>query len=245
MTDGPTGEQPVPAPVGQPPVPPPAEQPPVPPPAGYPQVPVVGEPGYPGQQPAPPTTPLGAPGQFHYATGGYPPPPGYPAGPPQPVGQPAYPPPGYPAAGYPAGYGYPGYPLVPAAPRPPGVVKAASVLAFIQGGLLVLLAIGGLSSRRTFDDFGVNRHTSAVMVFSVLALVAGGLLIAGGVQAFNRKKALMIAGAAISLGLSVWWIVRFDFYGPILVWSLLLAVPPILCLSMIGGAVGRSWTSRR
>ena len=146
-----------------------------------------------------------------------------------------------------SGPGYPpaGYAVPPAKPRPPGVVKAAAVLAYIQGGILVVAGIGLLSSSTTFSDFGVkNRYTITVMIMSIVALLAGGLLLAGGVQAYNRKRVLMIAGSAISLGLSVWWIIRFEFFGPVLVWSLLLAVLPVLCISLMTGAAGRAWTAK-
>lgn len=230
MAEGPTD------PPGAPPPPNHPSTPPVPPnaaPAGYPQPvggpPVAGYPVQPGVPMPPPTTPL-PPGRYPSPTAAYPTAhSGYPV-------QPGYPSPGFP----PVGYGVP-----PAKPRPPGVVKAAAVLAYIQGGILVVAGIGLLSSSTTFSDFGVkNRYTVTVMIMSIVALLAGGLLIAGGVQAYNRKRALMIAGSAISLGLSIWWIIRFEFFGPVLVWSLLLAVLPVLCISLMTGAAGRVWTAK-
>jgi len=201
--------------------------------AGYPQPvdgpPAAGYPVQPGVPVPPPTTPL-PPGRYPYPTAAYP------------AAQSGYPVhPGYPAPGYPpAGYG-----VLPAKPHPPGVVKAAAVLAYIQGGILVVAGIGLLSSSTTFSDFGVkNRYTITVMIMSIVALLAGGLLLAGGVQAYNRKRALMIAGSAISLGLSIWWIIRFEFFGPVLVWSLLLAVLPVLCIALMTGAAGRAWTAK-
>ncbi len=208
--------------------------------------------GYPGQAPGPA---VGHP--FAAATSAAPaggPLPGVPAytvsTPGSAVTAPGYPPapvtvpPGYPQ--YPTAAGYPGYSVLPAPPEPPGLVRAAAVLAFVQGGLILLGGIGTLSGSQGLRDVGLraNFATGSLTVMGAMALVAGALFIGGGVQLFHQRSTLLVVAAALSIALSAWWILQFDFFGLILVWSLTLMVLPILCLTFVLGADGRAWTKR-
>ncbi len=197
---------------------------------GYPQ------PGY--EQPGYPQAGYPQPG---YSQQGYPQA-GYP--------QQGYPQQGYPQTGYPQpGYPQPGYPqagynLVPAKPPKPGAVKAAAVLAFVQGGIILFAGIGTLSGGAGLNDLGVRGTGNigdTLTILGVLALISAGLLIAGGVSAFNKHSSLLIAGSGLSLVLSVWWMIQFDFFSAVLIWSLLLAAMPIISVALILGRTAQTW----
>src|SRR4051794_17307809 len=120
-------------------------------------------------------------------TGSYSPPP--PARPPahqggyHPVSAPAPPPPGYPGA----------YPAPWDTGRPVGVM-GASVLAYIDAGLLILaglLLLVGASAVDSFNQaFGSNDTNAAVELATdgLVNLVAAGLMIAGGVLMETRSE---------------------------------------------------------
>ncbi len=163
----------------------------------------------------------------------------------QPYQQPGYVPPGWvpgPYPGYPpAPYGA-GYP--PRGPVKPGVVTGAAVLAFVQAGLLVIGGIVTLAGGTALQsvDVSVQRGLSGVLtVMGFLTLVAAGLLIAGGVTVHNRKPWLLVAGCALSLVLSVWWAVQFDILTFTVTWPLILAIMPIISLSLVFGPAARAW----
>lgn len=215
--------------------PPPGYPPPGYPTPGYPAQGYQGQPGWAlqayaqGAYAQPPTAqgPTGYP-QAVYPSNSPPPPAGYPP--------PAYPPPGYPGGSYP-------YPAAPAKPRKPGVVTAAAVLAFVQAGIILIAGVTTLNGASALSDldFGVTRSSGSLTVLGVLALVAGGLLIAGGVSVFNKRPWLLVAGAALSLVLSVWWMVQWDFVGIVLTWALLLAVMPIISISLVLSSTAKTW----
>ncbi len=189
---------------------------------------------------------VGYPQTAAYPQPGYPEP-GYPEQgyPQQGYGQPGY---GQPAYGQPA-YGQPGYPqlgytVVPVKPPKPGAVKGAAVLAFVQGGIILFSGIGTLGGGAGLNDLGLRGTGSigdTLTIMGVLALIASGLLIAGGVSAFNKHSGLLIAGAALSLALSVWWMIQFDFFSAVLIWALLLAAMPIISVALILGPTAQAW----
>lgn len=189
------------------------------------------QPGYlpPGYQPGVP--PGGQGPGFPPGPGAYGP--GYPqAGYPQA----GYPPAGYPPAGHPPG----SYPQGPPGQVKPGVVTGAAVLAFIQGGLLVVAGIVTLAGGSALSDLDVSvsrTYSGVLTVLGVLTLVSAGLLIAGGVTVQQRKPGLLIAGAVLSLLLSLWWAVQFG----VVEGALTFAVMPIISLSLILGATTRTW----
>ena len=212
-----------------------AGQPPVyPAPAGYPPpaYPPAGQPSWAQQAYA-----QGAYSQPGAPLPGQQPPTGYP--------QPVYPPTAYQQPGAQPGYGPPPYPMAPQKPRKPGVVTAAAVLAFVQAGLLLIAGIATLNGGTALSDLDLGitgrAYSGVLTTMGVLTLASAGLLIAGGVSAFNKRPWLMVAGAALSLALSVWWVVQFDVLGFILTWALLLAVMPIISLSLILSSTAKNW----
>ncbi|MFC4851914.1 hypothetical protein [Actinophytocola glycyrrhizae] len=150
---------------------------------GYPQVPGQGQPaqGYP-QSP-----PYGQPAQ------GYPPSPPY--------GQPA---PGYQYGTMPsAPPEYGGGPI----PRP-GVVTAAAVLNYVQGGITLVPTVLFLS---VLIGLEAGAEDAGLLWIAVVAQIIGAaLLIAGGVQIMGGKsRSLMVAGTALEIAVSLYWIVMF------------------------------------
>lgn len=191
--------------------------------AGYPQTAAYPQPGYPQQG---------------YPQQGYPPA-GYP--------QPGYPQPGFPQPGYPQG----AYNLLPAKPPKPGSVKGAAVLAFVQSGFVIVGGIYTFGGGAILSDVEFNDTTglgTQIIILGVLSLLAGGLLIAGGVSAFNRKFTLLLAGAGLSLALSVWWIIMITAYDiPVLtsgflVLAIVFAVMPILSIALLLGSTSQRWS---
>ncbi|AZI57277.1 hypothetical protein EH165_02980 [Nakamurella antarctica] len=199
--------------------------------------------GYPQQVSAQPGTE-----QHPYAQPGYAQP-GY--------AQPGYAQPGYAQPGYAPGYQQAGYlhaaygqqysPLPPEA-RKPGVVNGAAVLAFVQAGIIIvagIVAVSGGSALSNLDYRTRNWQDTQLLIMGVLTLVAGGLLIAGGVAAYNKKFALLLGGAGLSLALSVWWAIlvsKMPFASTWLVWVLLLAVMPIISTALVLGTTAQRWS---
>jgi hypothetical protein len=200
--------------------------------------------------------PSGQPGGYHQAPDqpGFPPAPGYyqqPPGYPQPAAGQPYQQAGYPTAGYPsAGYpqpGYPGYPPVPAGPVRPGAVTAAAVLAFVQGGVvlisgIVLLSVVNEISRRVD---GYTGGKTEAWILTIAVILAGALLIAGGVQILKGPTGVVIGGAALSLLISVYFLVRSEFNAAVVWLALSYAVLPVIILAFALGAGARSWAARR
>jgi len=143
-------------------------------------------------------------------------------------------PPGYDAYGYPAQ-------LADARPAP---VLAASVLAYVLAGLLILAGALLLFGASYFDSLGneFNSDTSGVtteLAFDGIAdLFAAGLLIAGGVSLTGRHlrgRSMLAVGAAITLVECVYWLVRTSAAGGafvfVLVFGALAAISLVLVLS--------------
>ena len=218
------------------------------------------EPGYePGYTPPPPTADPAGPqyappaypgyGQAGYQQPGYGyppaygqppaygPPPGYPG-----YGQPAY---GYPPAGYPA-YGY-GYAPVPGNRRP-GTATAASVLAYVVAGFLVIagiILISGASFVNNIGDqggFDTSSATAELAFDGVVDFLAAGLLIAGGVQFAGRKargRIMLLVGVGIVVAAGVYWLARIGTV--IIFWPLLFAAPLIVAASLASTSAVRAW----
>jgi hypothetical protein len=185
--------------------------------------------GQPGQ--------AGYPGQPGYPAGGYPGQPAQPA-----YGQPAYGPP----PGYPPGYG--DYPPAPVANRRPGAVTAAAVLAFVQAGLVIVAGIVLLSGGTSMIDYGgqVSGLGTEWTIVAIITIICGGVILAGGVQLFKGKAALVVIGSALSLLISVYWVIRISSFdvniGPALVWPLIFAVLPVITLALALGSSSKAWS---
>ena len=162
--------------------------------------------------------------------------------------QQGFPPPGYVGPGFPPGPYPPGTnPFVGYSPGPsgapkPGVVTAAAVLAFVQAGFLVFGGLISFAGARVVADLSVAVDGSGLLItLGILALVAAGLLIAGGVSVQRRKPGLLIVGSAVSLGLSLWWLVLLSEGSAAVTTPLVFAVLPIISLSLALSAPARSW----
>lgn len=204
-----------------------------------------------GSQPGP--QPGNAPSGYEqagYEQSGYAQP-GYP--------QPGYAQPGYPQPGYPQQPGYPaGYQLVPMYQMPrrparPGAAVAAAVLAYVQSGFVL---IGGISLFSGASELGYNteraftggsRISSELTVVAVITMLAGALLIAGATTVLNRKPVLLTIGCALSLAISVYFVIRLaDFVGGIGLWvPVLFAILPIISIALTKGSEVRAWVRER
>lgn len=186
-------------------------------------------------------------GQQPDPSGGYPqqggtPPGGYP--------QQGTPPGGYPQqGGYPQAPGYPQGPGgLPSAPPDygrggpvvrPGGVTAAAVLTFVQAGLTIisagafLIALAALESASNTYGLALGDSTGEFWVASLLGLVAGGLLIAGGVKALAGSNGqLFTISIAVQLVLSVYWMIRLVTEDGSPLWPILMAVMPVIAISL-------------
>lgn len=219
----------------------------------------------PGRDPwADPSTPT-EPGQPYAGpptTQPYAPPPSY---------GPAWPPYGaapYGAApyGYPAPYGAPyGWPVPPPRPRRPGQVVTAAVLAFVQGGVVVLaslylwffasladIALDGLpgASTPTTDALATEGR-----VLATVGLVSAVLLVIAGVAALNGRSRrvwlLVMVAHAVQVVLSGYWLVRllsvFDSVGgsspeaSVAAFTFFFAAGPLVALGLVVVGGGRRW----
>ncbi len=171
--------------------------------------------------------------------------PGYP--------HPGYPQPGYQQPGYPLGYGAQGpppygvpfgYQMVPmVAPRPPkpGGAVAAAVLGYIQSGFVLIGGLALFSGAAGFEILD-GRIGGELTVIAILAVIAGGLLVAGATTLLNRKPALLNVGAALSLVISLYFIIRLSDFEFGVVWvPIIYAVLPILIIALAAGREVRSW----
>ena len=157
--------------------------------------------------PGPPSRGSGYPGPTAYA-----PPPSW--GPPAYGAQPGYGlPPGYgapPGYGPPPGYGAPpGWhwaPPRPSGPTRPGETVAAAVLAFV----LALLTLFGTVYAMVFSALLAVTRSSAGGLGPWIALVqlaVVGALVAGGVYVLGSRRTWLLAAAAGTVVLSVYWTV--------------------------------------
>jgi hypothetical protein len=187
------------------------------------------QPDHPGYQAHPPQPGYPQPG----AAGGYQQP-GY-----QPAG---YPPPGYPPPGY--GYPPPGYP--PAKPGRPGSITAAAVLAFVQGGVVLVSGIFLLAAVSEFTKrvSGFSGGEGEAWAVTIAVLLSGVLLVVGGVRLLKGPSGVVSAGCVVSLAISIYFLIRTEFNGGVVGLALGYAVLPIIILCFALGGTARSWAQR-
>jgi hypothetical protein len=191
-----------------------------------------------------------------------------------------YTPYGYAAPPYGYGYGYgqaygqpyaawpPGPPSPWAArgPQRPGQALAASVLAYVQTGLVLVASlylwffssvadaafsgVGGVDASTTVRGLASEGATLALV-----QLVSAGLLVAGGVTALNRRtpgaRLLLLAAHAVQVTLAAYWTVRLlmllgdipgdDPVSPVLILTLFFAAGPAVALGLLLTGPGRRW----
>lgn len=195
--DYPSGDEPIDPHAGSYTGPPYTGPPPTgPPPFGAPSF------GPPGAGPAPYGSPLGGSGDYG-----------------QPYAFPSSQPTDYlpPPGGYPAPFA-PVYPPYVMAARPrPGAALSASVLGYIDGGLLILAGLVlffGASEIQSFDDsFGTNNGslTTELILDGLLNMVVAGVLIAGAVGLTQRTRSgrvLLTVGGGVCIAQAIYWLVR-------------------------------------
>jgi hypothetical protein len=195
------------------------------------------------------------------------------AGPP-----PTAPVPGGPYGQYPPGYGYPppyGYPGAygqpwasppPQAPRRPGQLITAAVLAFVQAGVVLLASLYLWFFAAVADvavsEAGASATSSEVealategAVLAVVQLVSAVLLVVGGIAALNRRSRaswlLLVTAHGIQVVLAGYWTVRLlavlgDVPGPgaeegFASVTLLFAAAPLAGLGLVLLGPGRRW----
>ncbi len=195
------------------------------------------------------------------------------AGPPPTAPAPGWPPP-YGASPYGASpYGawpppWPGYgwPPGPPAPRRPGQVVGAAVLAFVQAALVLVGALyvytfasvaalaaaeagAGLSTGRAADLAREGQVLALVQLASVVALVVGGILVLS--RATRTAWITLVVAFAVQLVLALYWAVRLsDVIGSLpgagdggflVGMSLFFAAAPLTGLGLLVAGPGRRW----
>ncbi len=169
-------------------------------------------------------------------------------------------PPGYP--GYPAAPGYQGYPaaagyrLVPMYQMPPnqrpkpGGAVAAAVLAFVESGFALLggvvLVAGGTARSAGDYSFGTD-FGGELTLMGCIAVLAAALLIAGGTTVLNRKPALLTIGCAMSIAISIYFLIRLSdvAYGGATWLPIGYAVLPIIAIALTMSPDVRTWVRTR
>ncbi|MGY1603752.1 hypothetical protein [Geodermatophilus sp. SYSU D00815] len=180
---------------------------------------------------------------------------------------PAPPPYGYPQpwAGYPPGYPQPWAP-VPQGPRRPGQVIAAAVLAFVQGGLVLLSSVyvvflaSFVGIAADLDDVAPGEVSGLATEGTVLGFVqvaSAVLLVVAGVMALNSRRrpahVVLVVSFAVQLALCVYWAVRLTSFGSdvvgedpttvFLAFVLLFAAGPAVGLGLVLLGAGKAWFS--
>src|SRR6476661_9069052 len=168
------------------------------------------------------------------------PPPGY------------YPPQGYPQQGYPyapQAYGYP-QPYYPQQLRRPGTATTSSVLAFVNGGLLIAAAMLLFAGASLISDFGdatqsdTSFTTTEFTLDGLVNLLAAGLLIAGGVMFAGRRttgRTLIVSGGLIVIAAAIYWMTRFDGFATTVFYGLLFTALAVLSIAMSYTATTKAW----
>jgi hypothetical protein len=204
--------------------------------------------GPPTTQPYAPPAPPGA---------GWPPYAGAPYGAPAPYRYPA-------PYGYPALHGQGGYPPAQR-PRRPGQVITAAVLAFVQGGVVVLASLylwffASLADIALDEVPGASTPTTDALategrVLAAVGLVSAVLLVAAGVAALNSRSrrvwVLLVIGHAVQVVLSGYWLVRllsvFDSVSgsspeaSLAAFTFFFAAGPLVSLGLVLLGAGRRW----
>ena len=190
-------------------------------------------------------------GQPYY---GQQPPPGYQPGYQQPgYQQPGSPPTGYyPQPGYPYGPPAYGYPQIyqPAGAQRPGTATTASVLAFVNGGLLIAAALLLFAGASVISDLGSATQTDTTFTTTefrldaLINLLAAGLLIAGGVALAGRKstgRTMIAVGSVIVVAAAIYWMTRFDAFSTTVFYGLLFAALSVLSIAMAFTGSTKAW----
>lgn len=130
-----------------------------------------------------------------------------------------------------------------AANRRPGAIRAVAVLGFVQAGFNVMGAFMSLQGAGQLADFGLRRTSvgSSLTILGLLGLASAALLIIGGLTVLRGKGLIITVGASVSILLSVWWAIEFDYVRQIQTMALMMAALPIVALGLLFGTTARAW----
>lgn len=131
----------------------------------------------------------------------------------------------------------------PAANRRPGAIRAVAVLGFVQAGFNVMGAFMSLQGAGQLADFGLRRTSvgSSLTILGLLGLASAALLIIGGLTVLRGKALVITVGASVSILLSVWWAIEFDYVRQLQMMALMMAALPIVTLGLLFGTAARAW----
>jgi hypothetical protein len=139
--------------------------------------------------------------------------------------------------------GYPGYQSYPANEARPGAVVAASVLALVCSGFLIvagLLLLLGASLTTMFDNADSNRDAFWLGLACIANLVSAALAILGAVMLLTRRaagRAPFTAAAAIDTCAAIGWLTQGAgtlFFVAMCTGPLIVAVPLVWQRSVSG-----------
>jgi hypothetical protein len=155
---------------------------------------------------------------------------------------------GPPFAPAPPPLGHPGrYPPPWDSGRPSGLITA-SVLGYIDAGLLILagllLLVGASEVDSWSSAFGTNDTgvTAELAADGILNLISAGLLIGGGVMMAartERGRILFTVGAALCIVLGMYWLVRL--HSAVVVWTAVFVGLPVVGLSLAWTMPSTAW----
>jgi hypothetical protein len=162
--------------------------------------------------------------------------------------------PGYtnaPAYGYEPVYdqrvwtGYPGGAYYPQPNDRPGVLLAATVLAYIVAGLLFLTGIvvflGAAAAANINDGYGTSTDATPYLFASVANMLAAALLIAGGVMITNGRlqgRTVVMIGTLICSAVGIFWLA----HDPgTLGWVIAFCAPTVLATVLAFSKSASNW----
>jgi hypothetical protein len=173
--------------------------------------------------------------------------------------------PGY-GTPYPPPYGYPPPWPVPSAPRRPGQVVAAAVLAFVQAAVVVVSSLYVVLFSSLIDlarDADPSSAPPAAVaglaregtVLGIVQVVSAVLLIVGGVLALNSRRPRALVALVVAFGvqvlLCIYWAVRLSMIvsdipgagstGAFLAFTLVFLAGPAVGLGLVLLGPGRRW----
>jgi hypothetical protein len=135
--------------------------------------------------------------------------------------------------------------------RPAGLM-AATVLAYIDAGLLILAGLLLLVGASAIDEwnnaFGGSGQsiTAELTVDGVVNLVSAGLQIAGAVIMAGRNvhgRVVFSAGAGVCVATGIYWVLRRPD-SDVLVWAIVLTAMPVIGLVMAWAPQSTAWLRR-
>ena len=125
----------------------------------------------------------------------------------------------------------------------PGAVRAASVLGFVQAGFNVFGGITCLQGSSGMAGLGLGRTSlsETLTMLGVLAFGSAALLVVGGLTVLKGRGLVLAAACAVSILLSLWWVIEFDSVSKLQMTALMMAVLPVVALALMFATGARAW----